>query len=123
MSHVKALVTTSQSNADGYGWRNTFRHKLPSIEVPVSDVPGDQTVVFKNSSFFAHNGDTSTRPSPIEVLEQVQKGAANMLHVVPFPSLNLLVKFGRQTSIAEGQCLWAIRRLLPHIVSVPGDDG
>ena len=99
MSHVKALVTLSQSNADGDGRRNTFRQKLPPIEVPVSDVPGDQTVVFKDSSFFAHNGDTSTRPSPVEVLEQVQKGAASKLHVVPFPSLNLLAKFGRQIYI------------------------
>jgi len=36
-----------------------------------------------------------------------------------FPSLNLLIKYGWEITIAEGQCLWAIRHLLRDLVPVP----
>ena len=33
--------------------------------------------------------------------------------------MQLIVKFGFEVSIAEGQCLWALRRLLRDHVPVP----
>ncbi len=38
---------------------------------------------------------------------------------VRFEDLNLVVKYGRENTIAEALCLWAIRRFLPDQVPVP----
>jgi hypothetical protein len=38
---------------------------------------------------------------------------------VQFESLNLLVKYGKEITIAEGQCLWALCHFLPSQVPVP----
>jgi hypothetical protein len=39
--------------------------------------------------------------------------------MVEFPSLGLIVKFGRSVSIAEGQTLWALRHYLGDALPVP----
>jgi aminoglycoside phosphotransferase (APT) family kinase protein len=38
---------------------------------------------------------------------------------VRFEDLKLVVKYGREITIAEALCLWAIRRFLPDQVPVP----
>jgi len=94
------------------------------VRLPVSKLPFDKSIVFKNSSFFTQKGAPCALPSPAEV-----RAAANLINTGPrnlrrpcpvrFPSLNLLVKYGREITIAEGQCLWTIRSLLPDVVPVP----
>lgn len=97
-------------------------------------LPSKDSVFFETSSFFLLNPQI-TLPSPAEVRHESSKtfDAGKHVHRRPppvlFPELNLLVKFGRDISIAEGQCLWAIPRLLREDVPVPeifgwcSDDG
>lgn len=93
------------------------------IRLPASIAPSEESIVFKDSSFFTQQDATCSLPSPAEV-----RAAAKLttdLHnprrprPVWFPSLNLVVKYGYEITIAEGQCLWAIRRLLPDVLPVP----
>ncbi|KAI9676672.1 MAG: hypothetical protein M1829_002990 [Trizodia sp. TS-e1964] len=66
-------------------------------------------------TFFVHNPGSSL-PSPADVrARQLPDSSAP----VRFEALNLLVKYGKDITIAEGQCLWALRRLLPGKLPVP----
>lgn len=38
---------------------------------------------------------------------------------VRFEALNLIVKYGKEITISEGQCMWAIHRLLPDRLPAP----
>ncbi len=38
---------------------------------------------------------------------------------IKFEALNLIVKFGPLVLVAEAQCLWLIRKVLPHEIPVP----
>jgi aminoglycoside phosphotransferase (APT) family kinase protein len=87
-----------------------------------SALPSKETVVFGSSSFFVRH---AALPSPDEVRYSVTRCSTSR-HVDPaeglvvrFPSLRLIVKYGRKTAISEGQCLWAIRTLLGNTVPVP----
>ena len=86
-------------------------------------LPTDPTVTFDGSSFFTRNGRHASLPSLAEVLalNEVQntpdvKKLQNPRPVC-FESLGLVVKFGRDQTVAisEGQCLWALRRYLPEL--------
>lgn len=92
----------------------------------VADIPSEPTVIFRDSSFFSageSNAGNRLLPGLTEVLAQSQAQNSAEDHKKPSPppvhceSLDLLVKFGRNdaVNISEGQCLWAIRRLLPSI--------
>lgn len=92
----------------------------------VADIPSEPTVIFRDSSFFSageSNAGNRLLPGLTEVLaqSQAQNSAEDHKKSSPPPvhceSLDLLVKFGRNdaVNISEGQCLWAIRRLLPSI--------
>lgn len=79
-----------------------------------------QEMDFLESSFFKTNGPNRRLPTPAEVR------ALSPTHTtkpqpppVKFEHLNLIVKFGPHVSVAEAQCLWLIRRVLPHEVPVP----
>lgn len=85
-------------------------------EISVRMLPSGSSVVFKESTYFLRNGPEISLPLPAEVRAHqlpVQYGP------VQFESLNLLVKYGKEITIAEGQCLWALRRFLPSQVPVP----
>lgn len=79
-----------------------------------------QEMDFLESSFFKTNGPNGRLPTPAEVR------ALSPTHIakpqpppVKFEHLNLIVKFGPHASVAEAQCLWLIRNVLPHEVPVP----
>lgn len=89
----------------------TPRQLLPSM------LPFDDSIVFKDSSFFKK---FDALPSPAQVRAASTKSASYPIHqLVSFPSLNLIVKFGPNITIAEGQCLWAIRNLFGDQIPVP----
>jgi hypothetical protein len=90
---------------------------LPSI------LPFDESIVFRDSSFFTQL-NTPSLPSPAEVRTSVNANDTrshdhNRAQLVRFTSLNLMVKYGCTVTIAEGQCLWALRHLLRDFVPVP----
>lgn len=94
------------------------------LRIPPSKLPSDESVVFEKSSFFTQPGAPKTLPSLAEVrtaadLQRTKPSDPNCPPPVRFPSLNLLVKYGLEITIAEGQCLWAIRNCLSNIVPVP----
>jgi hypothetical protein len=92
---------------------------------PPEMLPSAERIVFPNSSFFAQNGASASLPSP----SAVRAAGANVPGgseyprvrplAVPFDSMNVMVKYGREITISEGQCLWAIRNKLGHRLPVP----
>jgi tRNA A-37 threonylcarbamoyl transferase component Bud32 len=84
-------------------------------------LPFDESIIFRDSSFFTQLHAPSALPSPAEVRmsENICHHDQNHARLIRFPSLGLIVKYGRTITIAEGQCLWAIRRLLFDVVPVP----
>jgi hypothetical protein len=81
---------------------------LPSM------LPSTNNISFTETTFFT-TGNTSL-PSPSDV--RLAAGPQTNIHrpvPVLFPSLNLIVKYGLTITIAEGQCLWAIRRFCPTV--------
>ncbi|CAE7094742.1 unnamed protein product [Rhizoctonia solani] len=87
-----------------------------------ADLPFGRSAIFKDSSFFHLNGPDSVLPSPVEVVAEARRrGMETEFHPRPlhYPSLGLTVKYGRNVSTAEGQCLWAVRQSLGDTVPVP----
>ncbi|KAH7377535.1 kinase-like domain-containing protein [Cadophora sp. MPI-SDFR-AT-0126] len=82
-------------------------------------LPSDSSVVFKGSTYFSQNGANSALPSPAIVRAAQKARHLSGSMTVRFEDLKLVVKYGRETTIAEALCLWAIRRLLPDQVPVP----
>lgn len=87
-------------------------------------LPSGACVTFQASSFFSRNGQNAILPSPHEILAKSAVQHPQFIDCyarppVRFPELGLLVKFGTQpkVTIAEGQCLWALRRALPGFPS------
>jgi len=67
-----------------------------------------------DSSFFVR--EDPQLPTPTEVRQAAGTNyRGGRPPPVIFQSLNLLVKYGSAITIAEGQCLWAIRRLAPAV--------
>lgn len=91
------------------------------VRLPASIAPSDESIVFKDSSFFTQQDAPCSLPSPAEVRAAAKTFFNNPRRPPPvwFSSLNLVVKYGCEITIAEGQCLWAIKRLLPDDVPVP----
>ncbi|KAJ8116981.1 hypothetical protein OPT61_g1716 [Boeremia exigua] len=88
---------------------------LPNLSSCIA--PTGLDVIISDSSFFKHH---SSLPS----LEEVRRQALSKPHpkkenVAIFENLNLLVKFGIKESIAEGQCLYTVRRAFGPSVPVP----
>jgi len=94
------------------------------IVLKLSELPNKDNFVFEDSSFFTNNA-TATLPTPAEVrararaAEESNRGPSYRPRPVKFESMNLLVKYGSAISIAEGQCLWAVRKHLQYEVPVP----
>ena len=85
-------------------------------EISLGKIPSGSSVVFKESAFFLRNRPGTSLPLPTEVRAKQIPGQHGP---VPFESLNVLVKYGKEITIAEGQCLWALRNILPFKVPVP----
>ena len=65
-----------------------------------------------------------TLPSPFEVRRQFELQGGDLTQTfrpkpVCFPDEALLVKWGSDVTIAEGQCLWFLKENLPDLVPVP----
>jgi hypothetical protein len=75
---------------------------------------------FLESSFFKSNGPTRSLPTPAEVRARSPLDtSSSQPPPVKFENLKLVVKFGPHVSVAEAQCLWLIRKMLPSEVPVP----
>jgi hypothetical protein len=103
----------------------------PSDEAPelsshpkVAGLPYDDEVNFHDSSFFQKH-DLASLPSPNMVREVASrsKDPRTIRRTRPppvyFPNLGLCVKYGTETTIAEGQCLLFVRSKLFPYVPVP----
>ena len=95
------------------------------IEISPASLPNDDDITFPESSFFKEHGVHAGLPTPAMVREESARlknlpGTwARKSWAVPFFSMKLLVKWGREITIAEGHCLWAIRKTLGGQVPVP----
>lgn len=85
-------------------------------------LPQGSFVTFDTSSFFGRGPHTPKLPTPSEVLSRGDIEHPNLKGFkirppVIFKDLGLLVKYGEapDVTIAEGQCLWAIRNFLPQV--------
>jgi len=78
-----------------------------------SMLPIGENVIFEDSTFFARGHGSF--PSPEEVRQLGNTGPWAIPTPVSFRALNLLVKYGPKITVAEGQCMWAIRKLLPSV--------
>ena len=104
---------------------STMNQEHNRHEISVGMLPSGSSVVFNESTFFLRNGQETSLPSPAEVRAHQRPGQHGP---VQFESLNLLVKYGKEITVSEGQCLWALRRVLSSQVPVPeiygwDDDG
>jgi len=88
-------------------------------KISVGMLPSGSLVVFKESAYFSRNGPGCSLPSPAEVRANEPLGYRGESLPAQFEALNLFVKYGKEVTIAEGQCLWVIRHLLPYHVPVP----
>ncbi|CAM1506082.1 Fc.00g057230.m01.CDS01 [Cosmosporella sp. VM-42] len=85
-------------------------------------LPQGSSITFESSSFFLRNSLNATLPTPSEVVAQrdIQHPRYQGTTVHPpvvFEDLGLFVKYGEdpRVTIAEGQCLWALRQFLPQV--------
>ncbi|ENH71985.1 hypothetical protein FOC1_g10001832 [Fusarium oxysporum f. sp. cubense race 1] len=85
----------------------------------VDSLPKGSSVTFKDSTFFTHNGPGAPFPSADQVRVKSEAGdhVLDRKNTVIFESLGLVVKFGKEPRVivAEGQCLWWLRRHLPSV--------
>ncbi|KAF5667248.1 phosphotransferase family [Fusarium heterosporum] len=95
---------------------------VSSPTISLTSLPSKSTVVFQYSSFFSqNNGHPLPTLSEVLATSAVQNSSEDHEKANPppvfFKSLGLAVKFGRDetVSVSEGQCLWALRRLLPEV--------
>jgi hypothetical protein len=94
-------------------------------EIQHEPFPFNENVVFRESSFFKTSNAPLSLPTPTEVREvasQSENPKAELVTPSPpviFPSLGLLVKYGTEITLAEGQCLLFIRNTLSKVVLVP----
>lgn len=92
----------------------------PLIISPES-LPLGSNVTFQDSSFFSRNGPNAVLPSPSQVLAKRAEEDSRFEHrsdrPVFYGSLGLVVKLGQdpRVTVAEGQCLWALRRYSPQV--------
>jgi len=93
----------------------------PVILSPKS-LPSGPSVTFRDSSYFSRNGHGASLPSPSDVLAEGAVQHPRYVNdferpPVRFRDLGLLVKYGwpPKVTIAEGQCLWALRRNMPRV--------
>ncbi|KAM7212945.1 phosphotransferase enzyme family protein [Rhypophila decipiens] len=82
-------------------------------------LPSAESANFTDSSFLSRNGPGAQLPSPADVRARSTtqpKWTRRYTQPVRFEELGLVVKFGSapMVTVAEGQCLWALRHALPN---------
>ncbi|KAH6886394.1 kinase-like domain-containing protein [Thelonectria olida] len=91
--------------------------KDPGPVISLSSLPSNASMTFKDSSFFVRNGPDAKLPTPAEVwarsTAEAPKRFMSFRKPLFYEDLGLVVKLGRdpEVTVAEGQCLWALRRL------------
>lgn len=113
-SKIFAKISTSLHGA-------TQQHEQPSTHLPplvvhAQDLPVDSDCIFESHS--------TTLPSPEQVRARAERDGIDTTRSfrpdpVKFPELGLIVKWGQDVTIAEGQCIWFIRKHLQQSVPVP----
>jgi hypothetical protein len=103
-----------------------YIHDINLVMSLMSDTlfPHDDNVVFAESSYFLRFEQAATLPSPEDVRTRSREANPGLDRVsrpppAIYPERSLVVKFGSEVTIAEGQCLVAIRKLLSPRVPVP----
>lgn len=86
------------------------------IEVFAADLPAEDNCTFSSNE--------TLLPSPTDVRARAEQDGIDTSRSfrpdpVRFPELGLIVKWGEDVTVAEGQCLWFIKRHLEHSVAVP----
>lgn len=85
-------------------------------------LPQGDNVTFEKSSFFTRHTSLPP-PDTVRAVGREQHSTRRDEKRRPPPatflSLGLLVKYGEAITLAEGQCLWAVRQLLEGLVPVP----
>lgn len=118
-----AHSTVSSSNSLAFARRNGLM--IPSAEpagIPTAPknfptiYPSGPNVTIYESSFFKQH---PSLPSLEAVRSQASLKSGPKAKIAVFERLNLLVKFGLEESIAEGQCLYTIRRVFGTTIPVP----
>ncbi|EJD48035.1 kinase-like protein [Auricularia subglabra TFB-10046 SS5] len=91
---------------------DTRRHNDTTGAVRI--LPIGDTVIFRESAFFSRHEHL---PCPSEI--RAAQTRARRSQTLAFPSLGLMMKHGAAASVAEAQCMWAVRHLLGDKVPVP----
>ncbi|OBT60385.1 hypothetical protein VE03_10145 [Pseudogymnoascus sp. 23342-1-I1] len=104
-----ALLSTS---ADGDNLAQYPRSESPYL-LP-SMLPLGNSVSFEDSAFFTKGNAQLPTPAEVRRVAGAEYGRGRPPPVL-FPSLGLIVKYGTEISIAEGQCLWEIRHTLSYV--------
>ncbi|KAH9919337.1 kinase-like domain-containing protein [Fomitopsis serialis] len=89
---------------------------LPNI------LPSQPSIVLEDASFFLRHTHLPCVTDVLAEAERQHPGWEKLTRFprpVLFPKLGVLVKYGRHISTAEGQCLFAIRKLLKDKLPVP----
>ncbi|KAK8081573.1 hypothetical protein PG996_000354 [Apiospora saccharicola] len=90
--------------------------------ISAKSLPSGSSVTFKNTSYFSRNGQNVDFPTPSRILAESAIQAPSFQDCeerppVYFKELGLVVKFGKEpkVNIAEAQCLWALKQVVPHV--------
>ncbi|KAK6514937.1 hypothetical protein TWF506_007294 [Arthrobotrys conoides] len=92
------------------------------IQIIPSSLPSNPSETFHDSSYFTTNPRLEL-PSPSEIRDRYNATTENPMVERPppviFPDQDLIVKWGTEISIAEGQCLYFLKRNLGGEINVP----
>ncbi|KAF2674159.1 hypothetical protein BT63DRAFT_419466 [Microthyrium microscopicum] len=100
---------------------DSLASKQPLI-VHIAELPHGDHLQFQDTAFFIHK--RGSFPAPEEVRSKNihlngNRAWGSRPPPVPFPELGLIVKFGSEITIAEGQCLWYLNSYLKDSVPTP----
>ncbi|KAB5547351.1 hypothetical protein GE09DRAFT_208841 [Coniochaeta sp. 2T2.1] len=90
--------------------------------VHISELPAEKNFIIQESSFFKQNNDSLPSPDEVRRKNIDINGAdaeGSCPPPVPFEELGLIVKYGSDITIAEGQCLWYFNQHMKDEVPTP----
>lgn len=97
-------IPSASLNQDSDSMPQTTVH----VRLSPNMLPADENIIFKESSFFQRHGADARLPSPAVVRAQPPNRSSSMSRRARFPELGLVVKYGLEITIAEGQCTLAL---------------